>query len=230
MLTHDTINQDASPKNTPCYTSKDEKKSLSTSDSEEILDEKTLSVTKQRHAQHTLTSHSWESAVSGKGFPQQKLESKPKPDTSFSDIKILERPVSLSEKNTSPFDLCRILLSLLEKVSKFDIKLNHSISLSVTVIPALTEFLLGFGDYYACDRGTLATGWTEEPVALVQRMLLRTVLGLLCADINSRDVMPDNLKKNLNDLLKTALKYKFYLNSRPDICHQQSVKDGAEKL
>lgn len=217
-------------KNTQCHTSKDEKKSLSTSDSEEVLDEKSFSATKQRHAPHTITAQSWESAVSDKGFPQQNLECKPKPDTSFPNSNLLERPVSLSDKNTSPFDLCRILLSLLEKLSNFDIKLNHSTSLSVTVIPALTEFLLGFGDFYARDKGTLASGWTEEKVALVQRMLLRTVLGLLCADINSRDIMPDNLKKNLNDLLKTALKYKLFLNNRSDIYHQKTAKDVAETL
>ncbi|KAM5163021.1 lysosomal-trafficking regulator [Mantella aurantiaca] len=211
------------------YASKDERKSLSTSDSEGVLDDKSSTATKQRHPQHTVAPHSWESTVFDKGFTQQKVECKPKPDTSFSESSLLEKSVSMPDKNTSPFDLCQILLSLLEKVSKFDIKLNHSTLLSVTVIPALTEFLLGFGDYYACVRGTLAMGWTEEPVALVQRMLLRTVLGLLCTDINNRDVMPENLRKNLNDLLKTALKYKSYLNNMPDIYHQQSgVEENLE--
>lgn len=157
------------------------------------------------------------------------MECKPKADTNFAESNLLERSVSVSD-NTSPFDLCQILLSLLEKVSKFDIKLNHSTSLSVTVIPALTEFLLGFGDYYASVKGTLAAGWTEEPVALVQRMLLRTVLALLCADINSRDVMPDNLRKNLTDLLKTALKYNVYLSNMPDLYHQQLAMNADEKL
>ncbi|XP_018413216.1 PREDICTED: lysosomal-trafficking regulator [Nanorana parkeri] len=210
--------------------SKDDKKALSTSDSEGVLDEKSLSATKQRHTPHPVTSHSWESTAFDKGFTHQKVECKPKPDTSFSESNLLERPFSVSDKNTSPFDLCQILLSLLEKVSKYDIKLNHSTSLSVTVIPALTESLLGFGDYYASVKGTLASGWNEEPVALVQRMLLRTVLALLCADINSRDGMPDNLRKSLTDLLKTALKYKVYLSSMPDLYHQQSAKNAAEKL
>lgn len=216
-------------KNTSFYAAKEDRKSLSTSDSEGVLDGKSLSATKQRHAQHTTTSHSWELAVFDKGFTQQKVECKPKPDTSFTESNILERPISVTD-NTSPFVLCQVLLSLLAKVSNFDIKLNHGTSLSVTVIPGLTEFLLGFGDYYACVKGTLATGWTEEPVALVQRMLLRTVLTLLCADINNRDVMPDNLRKNLNDLLKTALKYKFYLNIMSDIPHQQLTKDVAEEI
>ncbi|XP_072265185.1 lysosomal-trafficking regulator isoform X2 [Pyxicephalus adspersus] len=208
------------------YASKDENKSLSTSDSEGVLDKSSFA-TKLKCSQPTITSHSWDS---DKGFTQPKVECKPKPVTSSLESDLLERPVCVLDKKASQFDLCQILLSLLEKVSKFDIKLNHSTSLSVTVIPALTEFLLGFGDFYAFMKGTLAKGWTEEPVALVQRMVLRTVLILLCADIISRNVMPDNLRKNLNDLLKTALKYKFYLNNKPDIYNQQSTKDVSENL
>ncbi|XP_068087878.1 lysosomal-trafficking regulator isoform X2 [Hyperolius riggenbachi] len=203
------------------HSSKDEKRSVSSSDSEVAKDDKPGSGFKPRHAQQPVASHSFESAVFAK-IPEQKAECKPEPHSRLSGSNSSEVH-ALSDKDTSAFDLCQILLSLLEKVSKFDLMLNHSSSVSVVVIPALTEFLLGLGDFYV--RGALSHGWTEEPVALVQRMLLRTVLGLLCADISNRDVMPENLKKNLNDLLETALKYKYYINVK-----FESVQKTADNL
>ncbi|KAM9317348.1 lysosomal-trafficking regulator [Gastrophryne carolinensis] len=208
-------------KNAQCSTSKGEKKSMSSSDSEAPIDGKTSTGFKSRHSLKPAVCPSWQSAVFDKGSIQQKEKHEAEPDSNISQNIAVKEPASTSDKNPSPFDLCQILLSLLEKVSMFDIVLNHSSSLSVIIIPALTEFLLGFGDCDASPKGTLSTGWTEEEVALVQRMLLRTVLGLLCADILSRDVMPDNLRKNLNDLLKTALNYRSFLNERIEVQQQQ---------
>uniref|UniRef100_A0A8C8SEP2 Lysosomal-trafficking regulator n=1 Tax=Pelusios castaneus TaxID=367368 RepID=A0A8C8SEP2_9SAUR len=125
-----------------------------------------------------------------------------------------------SSMDNSPFDLCHVLLSLLEKVYKFDITLNHSSALAATVVPALTEFLSGFGDCCnasgAAESEVVSAGWTEEPVALVQRMLFRTVLHLMSIDISNAETMPDNLRKNLTDLLRAALKITTCLEKQSD--------------
>lgn len=140
-----------------------------------------------------------------------------------SNSDILSEPAALSiisHMNNSPFDLCHVLLSLLEKVCKFDMTLNHNSALAATVVPTLTEFLAGFGD--CCNLSdnlesqTLSTGWTEEPVALVQRMLFRTVLHLMSVDISTAETMPENLRKNLTELLRAALKIRTCLEKQPD--------------
>lgn len=126
----------------------------------------------------------------------------------------------ISHMNNSPFDLCHVLLSLLEKVCKFDITLNRNSALAASVVPTLTEFLAGFGD--CCnlsdnlDSRMVSTGWTEEPVALIQRMLFRTVLHLMSVDISTAEMMPESLRKNLTELLRAALKIRTYLEKQPD--------------
>ncbi|EPQ17130.1 Lysosomal-trafficking regulator [Myotis brandtii] len=136
---------------------------------------------------------------------------------------ILSEPAALSiisHMSNSPFDLCHVLLSLLEKVCKFDMNLNHNSALAASVVPTLTEFLAGFGD--CCDLGdnaesqVVAAGWTEEPVALIQRMLFRTVLHLMSVDVSAAGTMPDSLKKNLTELLRAALKIRTCLEKQPD--------------
>ncbi|XP_059533375.1 lysosomal-trafficking regulator isoform X5 [Myotis daubentonii] len=136
---------------------------------------------------------------------------------------ILSEPAALSvisHMSNSPFDLCHVLLSLLEKVCKFDMNLNHNSALAASVVPTLTEFLAGFGD--CCDLGdnaesqVVAAGWTEEPVALVQRLLFRTVLHLMSVDVSAAGAMPDSLKKNLTELLRAALKIRTCLEKQPD--------------
>lgn len=136
---------------------------------------------------------------------------------------ILSEPTALSvvsHMDNSPFDLCHILLSLLEKVCRFDITLNHSSALAASVVPTLTEFLAGFGD--CCNLSDslgsqmFSAGWTEEPVALIQRMLFRTVLHLMSVDISTADMMPESLKKNLTELLRAALKIRACLEKQPD--------------
>ncbi|XP_068010972.1 lysosomal-trafficking regulator [Melanerpes formicivorus] len=124
-----------------------------------------------------------------------------------------------SSIDNSPFDLCHVLLSLLEKVCRFDITLNHSSALSAGVVPTLTEFLTGFGDCTLSgntESEVVSAGWTEEPVALIQRMLFRTVLQLMSLDISNTETMPENLRRNLTDLLKAALKIRIYLEKQPD--------------
>uniref|UniRef100_A0A4X2KA23 Lysosomal-trafficking regulator n=1 Tax=Vombatus ursinus TaxID=29139 RepID=A0A4X2KA23_VOMUR len=126
----------------------------------------------------------------------------------------------ISNMNNSPFDLCHVLLSLLEKVCKFDITLNHSSALAVSVVPTLTEFLAGFGDCCSLSSNleseVVSAGWTEEPIALVQRMLFRTVLHLMSVDINTAETMPESLRKNLIDLLRAALKIRACLEKQSD--------------
>ncbi|XP_036430617.1 lysosomal-trafficking regulator isoform X6 [Colossoma macropomum] len=132
------------------------------------------------------------------------------------DNKTLTDPTALSVLNrmeNSPFDLCHVLLSLLEKVCKFDMTINHNPGLAVSVVPTLTEILTEFGD--CCGPGSrsggggvdeLAEGWTEEPIALVQRMLLRTILHLMSVDVGQSEALPDNLRQSLTDLLSATLK------------------------
>ncbi|KAG8444521.1 hypothetical protein GDO86_009617 [Hymenochirus boettgeri] len=122
----------------------------------------------------------------------------------------------INNMENSPFNLCHVLLSLLEKVCKFDIMLNHNSSLASCIIPRLTEFLSSFGECCSPPEEFLSVGWTEEPIALVQRLLLRTVLHLLSVDISSTENMPDNLKKNLIALLRTSVKMKMSLEKRSD--------------
>ncbi|XP_036404355.1 LOW QUALITY PROTEIN: lysosomal-trafficking regulator-like [Megalops cyprinoides] len=134
-------------------------------------------------------------------------------------------PAALSvfiRADNSPFDLCRVLLSLLEKVCKFDTSLNHNPALAVSVVPTLTDMLTEFGD--CCGPGgggagggaDLAGGWTEEPIALVQRMLLRTVLHLMSLGAGQGEAPPDRLRQNLTDLLRATLKIRACLERQAD--------------
>ncbi|KAM8954167.1 lysosomal-trafficking regulator isoform 2-T2 [Pelodytes ibericus] len=207
---------------------KDAKKhKFSSSDSEADVDDKTPVMMKQRRSQSAQPGSMYHSRKT----IQHRVEYKTPPDTMHSGIlenitppeetgsEVLSDKAALNivqSMENSPFDLCHVLLSLLEKVCKFDIMLNHNSSLAACVIPTLNEFLSGFGDCCSPERQTLSPGWSEEPVALVQRMLLRTVLHLLSVDISSADVMPDNLRKNLIDLLRTSLKIKFCLEKNTD--------------
>ncbi|KAM9727298.1 lysosomal-trafficking regulator isoform 1-T3 [Menidia menidia] len=143
------------------------------------------------------------------------------------DNDTLTDPAAISIFNrmeNSPFDLCHVLLSLLEKVCKFDMSINHNPGLAVSVVPTLTEILTEFGD--CCGPGggggsvtgaeELAGGWTEEPIALVQRMLLRTILHLMSVDVSQNDRLPDSLRRSLTDLLRATLKIRSCLDRQSD--------------
>ncbi|XP_060781470.1 lysosomal-trafficking regulator isoform X4 [Neoarius graeffei] len=113
----------------------------------------------------------------------------------------------------SSFDLCQVLLSLLEKICKFNMTINHNQHLTVSVVPKLIEILTEFCDCCGLEGGNghegvdeLAAGWAEEPVALVQRMLLRTILHLMSVDIGQSEVLPNNLRPSLSDLLRAIMK------------------------
>ncbi|KAJ7987342.1 hypothetical protein DPEC_G00325490 [Dallia pectoralis] len=138
------------------------------------------------------------------------------------DTETLTEPAAVSIFNrmeNSPFDLCHVLLSLLEKVCKFDMSINHAPGLTVSVVPTLTEILTEFGD--CCGPGgsgveELAAGWTEEPIALVQRMLLRTILHLMSVDVDQSESLPDSLRRSLTDLLRATLKIRSCLERQAD--------------
>ncbi|KAM4772207.1 lysosomal-trafficking regulator [Rhinophrynus dorsalis] len=223
------------PKNIHRGSTKDARKSqFSSSDSEANLDDKSNSTIKQKRSpipQPLTMYNSRQDELTSNSQLQHKGESKMNLDTEFTDVsknanlsgdsisEVLNDRAALhivKNMGNSPFDLCHVLLSLLEKVCKFDIMLNHNSSLAACVIPTLIEFLSGFGDCCSRDKRALSQGWTEEPVALVQRMLLRTVLHLMSVDIGSTEAMPDNLRKNLVDLLRTSLKIKTCLEKKTD--------------
>ncbi|PKU48571.1 lysosomal-trafficking regulator isoform x1 [Limosa lapponica baueri] len=226
-------------KTTHRYSVRDARRSqLSTSDSEGNSDEKTTVITKHRRAQLLqpfLTYPVRDSSFVGRSdcLPAEVVpdsnpnahnlenSSQMSPTHDLNPETLNEPAAGIAESNTdnSPFDLCHVLLSLLEKVCKFDITLNHSSALSASVVPTLTEFLSGFGDCYNVSGNTeneVSAGWTEEPVALIQRMLFRSVLHLMSLDISSTETMPDNLRRNLIDLLKAALKIRICLEKQPD--------------
>ncbi|XP_009864126.1 PREDICTED: lysosomal-trafficking regulator-like, partial [Apaloderma vittatum] len=227
-------------KTTHRYSVRDARRSqLSTSDSEGNSDDKATVITKHRRSQLLqpfLTNPVRDSYLAGRSdcLPVEALpdsnpdaanledSSKTLPACELNPEILNEPAAGIAESNmdNSPFDLCHVLLSLLEKVCKFDVTLNHSSALSASVVPALTEFLAGFGDSCNVSSPTenevVSAGWTEEPVALVQRMLFRTVLHLMSLDISNTETMPDNLRRNLTDLLKAALKIRICLEKQPD--------------
>uniref|UniRef100_A0A663MXJ1 Lysosomal trafficking regulator n=1 Tax=Athene cunicularia TaxID=194338 RepID=A0A663MXJ1_ATHCN len=227
-------------KTTHRYSVRDARRSqLSTSDSEGNSDDKTTVIMKHRRSQLLqpfLTYPARDSYPvsrsdclpaevvpnSNPDAPNLENSSKIVPAHELNPEILNEPAAGTAESNmdNSPFDLCRVLLSLLEKVCKFDIALNHSSTLSASVVPTLTEFLSGFGDCCNVSSNTenevVSAGWTEEPVALIQRMLFRTVLHLMSLDISNTDTMPDNLRRNLTDLLKAALKIRISLEKQPD--------------
>ncbi|XP_074846230.1 lysosomal-trafficking regulator [Carettochelys insculpta] len=227
-------------KTTHRYSVRDARKSqLSTSDSEGNSDDRITIMIKHRRSQIlqpfvTYPRRDGYPASTGDPPPGEVVQSfNPDPmslenfrqsiPAEESKSEILSEPATValvSRMDKSPFDLCHVLLSLLEKVCKFDVTLNHSSALAATVVPTLTEFLSGFEDCChvsnAAESEVVSAGWTEEPVALVQRMLFRTVLHLLSVDIANAETMPDNLRKNLTDLLKAALKISMYLEKQSD--------------
>ncbi|XP_008585444.1 PREDICTED: lysosomal-trafficking regulator, partial [Galeopterus variegatus] len=216
------------------YSIRDARKTqLSTSDSEANSDEKSMAMNKHRRP-HLLRHFLVQSLKEDRDHLGTQEEQTP-PDTMALDnsreiitgqessTDILSEPAALSiisNMNNSPFDLCHVLLSLLEKVCKFDITLNHNSALAASVVPTLTEFLAGFGD--CCNLSNnlesqvVSAGWTEEPVALIQRMLFRTVLHLMSVDISTAEMMPESLRKNLTELLRAALKIRTCLEKQPD--------------
>ncbi|XP_002760934.3 lysosomal-trafficking regulator [Callithrix jacchus] len=221
------------------YSIRDARKTqLSTSDSEANSDEKGIAVNKHRRPhllQHFVTSFPKEDHPKAKLDHLVTKEEHTPPDTMASEnsresiprqassTDILSEPAALSvisNMNNSPFDLCHVLLSLLEKVCKFDISLNHNSPLAASVVPTLTEFLAGFGDCCSLsdnlESRVVSAGWTEEPVALIQRMLFRTVLHLMSVDVSTAEMMPENLRKNLTELLRAALKIRTCLEKQPD--------------
>uniref|UniRef100_A0A4W3ICA6 Lysosomal trafficking regulator n=1 Tax=Callorhinchus milii TaxID=7868 RepID=A0A4W3ICA6_CALMI len=223
-------------KSTQRYSLKDARKTqLSTSDSEVNSDDKSSVMIRQRRQQTLhpfVMSQQREDYGSSRGslLPTISVEENRKSlecsDQSIPlqdlDMEVLTDSAALSILNkmeNTPFDLCHVLLSLLRKVCKSDMALNHNPALAASVVPTLTEFLGGFGN---CCNGNVpekeevAPGWTEEPVALVQRMLLRTVLHLMSVDINCRDNMPDTLRRNITDLLRVTLKIKSWVEKQPD--------------
>ncbi|XP_005291247.2 lysosomal-trafficking regulator isoform X3 [Chrysemys picta bellii] len=222
------------------YSVRDARKSqLSTSDSEGNSDDKTTIMMKHRRSQilQPFVTHpprdDYRASTGDPPLAEVVRSFNPDPMSLENSIQIIPTQESKSEvlnesaaaavvssMDNSPFDLCHVLLSLLEKVCKFDITLNHNSALAASVVPTLTEFLSGFGD--CCNMSSdaesevVSAGWTEEPVALVQRMLFRTVLHLLSIDITSAETMPDNLRKNLTDLLRAALKIRTCLEKQSD--------------
>ncbi|XP_029766901.1 lysosomal-trafficking regulator [Terrapene carolina triunguis] len=222
------------------YSVRDARKSqLSTSDSEGNSDDKTTIMMKHRRSQilQPFVTHpprdDYRASTGDPPLAEVVQSFNPDPMSLENSRQIIPTQESKSEvlnesaaaavvssMDNSPFDLCHVLLSLLEKVCKFDITLNHSSALAATVVPTLTEFLSGFGD--CCNVSSdaesevVSAGWTEEPVALVQRMLFRTVLHLLSIDITNAETMPDNLRKNLTDLLRAALKIRTCLEKQSD--------------
>ncbi|XP_053476690.1 lysosomal-trafficking regulator isoform X6 [Ictalurus furcatus] len=145
------------------------------------------------------------------------------------NTEMLTDPTAFSILNgisNSPFDLCQVLLSLLEKICKFDMTINHNPCLTVTVVPKLTEILTEFYDCCGPGGGSgregvdeLAAGWAKEPVALVQRMLLRTILHLMSVDMGQSEVLSKNLRQSLSDLLRAILKIRTCLD-------RQAIKAG----
>uniref|UniRef100_A0AAX7TIE5 BEACH domain-containing protein n=1 Tax=Astatotilapia calliptera TaxID=8154 RepID=A0AAX7TIE5_ASTCA len=215
------------------YSVKDARKSqVSTSDSEANSEDKTgpgsarsrrshgstIQVSCQHHrsdaSQFTSTGTTTETMSAPYPHPRA-------PGSQMADSETLTDPAAISIFNrmeNSPFDLCHVLLSLLEKVCKFDMSINHNPGLAVSVVPTLTEILTEFGD--CCGPGggggagpeELAGGWTEEPIALVQRMLLRTILHLMSVDVSQNDSLPDSLRRSLTDLLRATLKIRSCLD------------------
>uniref|UniRef100_A0A671RQS0 Lysosomal-trafficking regulator-like n=1 Tax=Sinocyclocheilus anshuiensis TaxID=1608454 RepID=A0A671RQS0_9TELE len=222
------------------YSVRDARKSqLSTSDSEANSDDKTTNtVSKHRRFHSSAVRVSCQLHQSNN--PSQPASQHPTLDAMSTiepsqphrlfgshtlDPNMLTDPTTLSIFNrmeNSPFDLCHVLLSLLEKVCKFDMTINHNPGLAVSVVPTLTEIFTEFGD--CCGPGggggggidELAGGWTEEPIALVQRMLLRTILHLMFVDVGQNETLPDNLRRSLMDLFRATLKIRTCLERQAD--------------
>ncbi|XP_049456199.1 lysosomal-trafficking regulator isoform X5 [Epinephelus fuscoguttatus] len=223
------------------YSVKDARKSqVSTSDSEANPEDKsvpgpsgarsrrshgsTIRVSCQHHrseASQLISTATSTTEIMSAPYPHPRA-----PGSQISDTETLTDPAAISIFNrmeNSPFDLCHVLLSLLEKVCKFDMSINHNPGLAVSVVPTLTEILTEFGDCCGPGGGAggtaaeeLAGGWTEEPIALVQRMLLRTILHLMSVDVSQSETLPDSLRRSLTDLLRATLKIRSCLDRQSD--------------
>ncbi|XP_059501535.1 lysosomal-trafficking regulator isoform X2 [Stegostoma tigrinum] len=217
-------------RNTHRYSLREARKTaLSTSDSETSSDDKSSFMIRQRQQQTLqpfVTCQPREDCSVPKDsfLPSLKVGEVAQHNISLECTAAARQEVDMESavlniSENTPFDLCHVLLSLLEKVCKFDMALNHNPTLTVNVVPTLTEFLAGFGNCCngnASNAEEVAAGWTPEPAALVQRMLLRTVLHLLSVDIICRGKMPDTLRKNIADLLRVTLKIKNYIDNCTD--------------
>ncbi|KAG8583312.1 hypothetical protein GDO81_008368 [Engystomops pustulosus] len=205
------------------YSVNDDQRPLSSSDSETTMAKQSSSV--MRHKKSILNPKIADTIL------QHNVDFNPDLETTVSKMstEMSQFEETTSNKEASPFNLCQILLSLLEKVCKFDAVLNHSSVHSVCVIPALIEFISEIGNFYNSGKLTMVKPWTQEPVALVQRMLLNTVLNLLAVDISEGRVMPENLRRNLTDLLQTSLKLKSYFDKKPNP-HHQLLQDSLENI
>ncbi|XP_078504939.1 lysosomal-trafficking regulator isoform X2 [Lissotriton helveticus] len=141
----------------------------------------------------------------------------------------------LNTMDNSPFDLCHVLLSLLEKVCIIDLNLNRNSPLVASVVPTLTDFLSGFRSGYNISDFTeaemVSAGWTEEPIALVQRMIFRTVLHILSVNIMSLQTMPDDLRNNMTNLVTSTLKIKACLEkqSYPFAARHRKISEGSKQ-
>uniref|UniRef100_A0A673GP73 Lysosomal-trafficking regulator-like n=1 Tax=Sinocyclocheilus rhinocerous TaxID=307959 RepID=A0A673GP73_9TELE len=222
------------------YSVRDARKSqLSTSDSEANSDDKTTN-TGSKHRRFHSSAVRDSCQLHQSNNPSQPASQHPTLDAMSTiepsqphrlfgyhtlDPNMLTDPTTLSIFNrmeNSPFDLCHVLLSLLEKVCKFDMTINHNPGLAVSVVPTLTEILTEFGDCCGPGEGggggidELAGGWTEEPIALVQRMLLRTILHLMFVDVGQNETLPDNLRRILMDLFRATLKIRTCLERQAD--------------
>lgn len=219
------------------YSVKDARKAqVSTSDSENNSEDRatpgsagtrsrrlhgsTVRITSQHHRSEVsqlAASASTTAEIMSAPYPHPRA-----PGSQAVDTETLTDPAAISIFNrmeNSPFDLCHVLLSLLEKVCKFDMNINHNPGLAASVVPTLTEILTEFGD--CCGPGgggggtgaeELAGGWTEEPIALVQRMLLRTILHLMSVDVSQSETLPDSLRRSLTELLRATLKIRSCLD------------------
>uniref|UniRef100_A0A3P8W4F7 Lysosomal trafficking regulator n=1 Tax=Cynoglossus semilaevis TaxID=244447 RepID=A0A3P8W4F7_CYNSE len=201
------------------YSVKDARKAqVSTSDSENNSEDR--AITSQHHRSEVsqlAASASTTAEIMSAPYPHPRA-----PGSQAVDTETLTDPAAISIFNrmeNSPFDLCHVLLSLLEKVCKFDMNINHNPGLAASVVPTLTEILTEFGD--CCGPGgggggtgaeELAGGWTEEPIALVQRMLLRTILHLMSVDVSQSETLPDSLRRSLTELLRATLKIRSCLD------------------
>ncbi|XP_056292280.1 lysosomal-trafficking regulator isoform X2 [Pseudoliparis swirei] len=221
------------------YSVKDARKSqVSTSDSEANPEDKAVPGPRSRRSHdstirvscqhHRSEASQLTSSATATTEPMSAPYPHPRaPGYQMMDTETLTDPAAISIFNrmeNSPFDLCHVLLSLLEKVCKFDMSINHNPGLAISVVPTLTEILTEFGD--CCGPGggdgggmgveELAGGWTEEPIALVQRMLLRTILHLMSVDVSQSETLPDSLRRSLTDLLRATLKIQSCLDRQSD--------------
>lgn len=213
------------------------KSQISTSDSESNSDEKSASTCPKHHRSSGSSSHSGLQHHQLVTLLQQSLQypcvdgmssfegSRPYMrhfESLLPSTEMLTDPTSfsiLSAIANTPFDLCHVLLSLLEKICKLDMTINHNPCLTVSVVPKLTEILTEFCDCCGPQGGgrpegvdEIAAGWAEEPVALVQRMLLRTILHLLSINTSQNELLPSSLRQSLSELLRAIGKIRTCLN------------------